>query len=52
MAERDLIVRLAFGTMAAQTLRAAVRLKVWSWWATRHAGPPMSLPMPEPSLSP
>ncbi|MEV7374541.1 methyltransferase [Streptomyces sp. NPDC090301] len=28
MAERDLIVRLAFGTMAAQTLRAAVRLKV------------------------
>ncbi|MGW1953812.1 methyltransferase [Streptomyces sp. NPDC001920] len=28
MADRDLIVRLAFGSMAAQTLRAAVRLKV------------------------
>ncbi|MFC9337338.1 methyltransferase [Streptomyces sp. NPDC057020] len=28
MAERDLIVRLTFGTMAAQTLRAAIRLKV------------------------
>lgn len=27
-ADRDLIVRLAFGSMAAQTLRAAVRLKV------------------------
>ncbi|MCP9986952.1 methyltransferase [Streptomyces sudanensis] len=28
MTDRDLIVRLAFGTMAAQTLRAAVRLGV------------------------
>ncbi|WP_217189472.1 methyltransferase [Streptomyces buecherae] len=28
VADRDLIVRLAFGSMAAQTLRAAVRLKV------------------------
>ncbi|MBT2524250.1 methyltransferase [Streptomyces sp. ISL-99] len=28
MADRDLIVRLAFGSMAAQTLRAAVRLRV------------------------
>ncbi|MBT2491552.1 methyltransferase [Streptomyces sp. ISL-96] len=28
MADRDLIVRLAFGSMAAQTLRAAVRLGV------------------------
>ncbi|WP_308121964.1 methyltransferase [Streptomyces sp. TRM70350] len=28
MAERGLIVRLAFGSMAAQTLRAAVRLRV------------------------
>ncbi|MEV0123232.1 methyltransferase [Streptomyces sp. NPDC050703] len=28
VADRDLIVRLAFGNMAAQTLRAAVRLKV------------------------
>ncbi|MGW2017861.1 methyltransferase [Streptomyces sp. NPDC001927] len=28
MADRDLIVRLAFGSMAAQTLRAAIRLRV------------------------
>lgn len=28
MVDRDLIVRLAFGSMAAQTLRAAVRLRV------------------------
>jgi O-methyltransferase domain/Dimerisation domain len=28
MVDRDLIVRLAFGTMAAQTVRAAVRLRV------------------------
>lgn len=28
MADRDLIARLAFGSMAAQTLRAAVRLRV------------------------
>ncbi|WP_432096871.1 methyltransferase [Streptomyces sp. bgisy100] len=28
MADRDLIVRLVFGSMAAQTLRAAVRLRV------------------------
>ncbi|GGT34118.1 methyltransferase [Streptomyces kurssanovii] len=28
VADRDLIVRLAFGSMAAQTLRAAVRLRV------------------------
>ncbi|MEU6309209.1 methyltransferase, partial [Streptomyces chartreusis] len=27
-ADRDLVVRLAFGSMAAQTLRAAVRLRV------------------------
>ncbi|MBM7170537.1 methyltransferase [Streptomyces sp. G44] len=28
MADRDLIVRIAFGSMAAQTLRAAIRLRV------------------------